>query len=159
MNFRTLLATTCLTFTVSSVAFAADATKIGMITTLSGPAGYLGQDIRDGFQLAIDAEGGKLGGKPVELVVEDRAGNGAFGLRRAASVDQRGTEAAASEITGEDDAHRLVPTGRDVIERSGIGSSSAANTPESRTSGFRRRFGPRRGPHRRAFARPAPPRP
>ncbi|EKF18180.1 extracellular ligand-binding receptor [Nitratireductor pacificus pht-3B] len=45
--------------------------KIGMITTLSGPAGYLGQDIRDGFQLAIDESGGSLGGVSVELVVED----------------------------------------------------------------------------------------
>jgi branched-chain amino acid transport system substrate-binding protein len=45
--------------------------KIGMITTLSGPGGYLGQDIRDAFQLAIDLEGGKLGGVPVELLVED----------------------------------------------------------------------------------------
>lgn len=45
--------------------------KIGMITTLSGPAGYLGQDIRDAFKLAIDLEGGKLGGVPVQLVVED----------------------------------------------------------------------------------------
>lgn len=45
--------------------------KIGMITTLSGPAGYLGQDIRDGFALAIEGNGGKLGGKPVELLVED----------------------------------------------------------------------------------------
>ncbi|WP_087587093.1 ABC transporter substrate-binding protein [Nitratireductor soli] len=45
--------------------------KIGMITTLSGPAGYLGQDIRDGFQLAIDESGGALGGVSVELVVED----------------------------------------------------------------------------------------
>ncbi|MDV2966685.1 ABC transporter substrate-binding protein [Nitratireductor aquimarinus] len=45
--------------------------KIGMITTLSGPAGYLGQDIRDGFQLAIDERGGSLGGVSVELVVED----------------------------------------------------------------------------------------
>lgn len=45
--------------------------KIGMITTLSGPGGYLGQDIRDAFKLAIDMEGGKLGGVPVELVVED----------------------------------------------------------------------------------------
>ena len=45
--------------------------KIGMITTLSGPGGYLGADIRDAFQLAIDLEGGKLGGVPVQVTVED----------------------------------------------------------------------------------------
>jgi branched-chain amino acid transport system substrate-binding protein len=45
--------------------------KIGMVTTLSGSGGYLGQDIRDGFKLAIDIEGGKLGGVPVQLLVED----------------------------------------------------------------------------------------
>ena len=47
--------------------------KIGMITTLSGPGGYLGEDIRDAFALAIDQEGGKLGGVPVQLLVEDDA--------------------------------------------------------------------------------------
>jgi branched-chain amino acid transport system substrate-binding protein len=45
--------------------------KIGMITTLSGPGGYLGADIRDAFQLAIEMEGGKLGGVPVTVTVED----------------------------------------------------------------------------------------
>jgi branched-chain amino acid transport system substrate-binding protein len=45
--------------------------KIGFITTLSGPAGYIGADIRDAFQLAIDGENGKLGGVPVQLIVED----------------------------------------------------------------------------------------
>ena len=53
------------------VAQAADAVKIGMITTLSGGGSGLGIDIRDGFQLAIDQEGGKLGGHAVELLVED----------------------------------------------------------------------------------------
>jgi branched-chain amino acid transport system substrate-binding protein len=43
--------------------------KIGFITTLSGPAGYLGADIRDGFLLALND--GKLGGVPVDLVIED----------------------------------------------------------------------------------------
>ncbi len=45
--------------------------KIGMITTLTTKAGYLGEDIRDGFQLAIDEESGKLGGTDVTLLVED----------------------------------------------------------------------------------------
>ena len=43
--------------------------KIGMITTLSGPGGYLGEDIRDGFMLGV--EDGKLGGVPVQVLVED----------------------------------------------------------------------------------------
>ncbi|MDH4568879.1 ABC transporter substrate-binding protein [Pseudomonas sp. BN414] len=50
---------------------AQDPVRIGFITTLSTPAGYLGEDARDAFRLAMDQEGGKLGGVPVELVVED----------------------------------------------------------------------------------------
>jgi len=50
---------------------AAAQVKIGFITTLSTPAGYLGQDARDGFMLAIDEEKGRLGGVPVQLIVED----------------------------------------------------------------------------------------
>ena len=50
---------------------AADPVKIGMITTLSTAGGYLGEDVRDGFRLAMDEEGGKLGGVPVQLLVED----------------------------------------------------------------------------------------
>lgn len=49
----------------------AEEIKIGMITTLSGPAGYLGQDVRDGFLLAIKEEGGMLGGTKVDVLVED----------------------------------------------------------------------------------------
>lgn len=50
---------------------AAEPVKIGMVTTLSTKAGYLGEDIRDGFQLAIDQGAGKLGGIAVDLMVED----------------------------------------------------------------------------------------
>jgi len=51
---------------------AADPVKIGFITTLSTAGGYLGEDARDGFLLAMSEEGGdKLGGVPVKLMVED----------------------------------------------------------------------------------------
>jgi branched-chain amino acid transport system substrate-binding protein len=56
---------------VSGAAAAADAVKIGMITTLTTKAGYLGEEIRDGFALAMEQGGGKLGGVKVELLVED----------------------------------------------------------------------------------------
>jgi len=45
--------------------------KIGMITTLSGPGGYIGEDVRDAFLLAMEEEKGMLGGVPVNLMVED----------------------------------------------------------------------------------------
>ncbi|MGW8193829.1 MAG: ABC transporter substrate-binding protein, partial [Desulforhopalus sp.] len=55
----------------ATLCYGAEPVKIGMITTLSTKAGYLGEDTRDGFKLAIAEEGGKLGGVPVELMVED----------------------------------------------------------------------------------------
>src|SRR6476469_873291 len=45
--------------------------KVGIIVTLSGPAAVLGQQSRDGFQLAVKDLGGKMAGKDVEVVVVD----------------------------------------------------------------------------------------
>ncbi len=50
---------------------AADAVKVGLLSTLSGPGAGLGVDIRDGFQLALKHSGGKLGGLPAEVIVAD----------------------------------------------------------------------------------------
>ena len=52
-------------------ASAADKVKIGFVSTLSGPSSALGVDIRDGFQLAVKLNGGKLGGLPAEVLVSD----------------------------------------------------------------------------------------
>jgi len=48
-----------------------DKLKIGVITTLSGPAAVLGQQLRNGFELAVQQLGGKLGGRGVEILVQD----------------------------------------------------------------------------------------
>ena len=45
--------------------------KIGVIVTLSGPPAALGQQVRDGFALAVKDLGGKMSGKEVEVVVVD----------------------------------------------------------------------------------------
>ncbi len=50
---------------------AADKLRIGFMTTLSGPAGALGVDIRDGFNLAVKHAGGNLGGIPLDLQIVD----------------------------------------------------------------------------------------
>ena len=56
----------------ATTARAADPVKIGFITTLSTAGGYIGEDARDGFLLAMQEEGGdKLGGIPVKLLIED----------------------------------------------------------------------------------------
>ena len=64
--------------------------KIGFIGTLSTPAGYLGEDERDAFLLAIKQGGGKLGGVPVELVVEDDGLKPATGKQTAEKMLQDG---------------------------------------------------------------------
>lgn len=55
----------------ATTGFAQEPVKIGFIGTLSGPGGALGQDQYDAFMLAVEQNGGKLGGVPVEVVRED----------------------------------------------------------------------------------------
>jgi len=45
--------------------------KIGHITSLSGSGAALGQDMLDGFMLAVDQQGGKLGGHAVNIISDD----------------------------------------------------------------------------------------
>jgi branched-chain amino acid transport system substrate-binding protein len=45
--------------------------KIGFISTLSGPQAALGEEILNGFRLAMEQEGGKLGGVAIDLAVGD----------------------------------------------------------------------------------------
>ena len=52
-------------------AHAASSVKIGFVSTLSGPAGAIGIEIRDGFQLALKLNGGKMGGLPADVLIGD----------------------------------------------------------------------------------------
>ncbi len=71
MRLAKLGAGVALSALLATGAVAQQPVKIGLITTLSGPGGYIGADARDAFNLAVEMEGGKLGGVPVQVVVED----------------------------------------------------------------------------------------
>jgi branched-chain amino acid transport system substrate-binding protein len=56
---------------LAAPAVAADKVKIGFITTLTTPAGVIGNDMVDAVQLAMEHIDGKMGGLDVELIIED----------------------------------------------------------------------------------------
>jgi branched-chain amino acid transport system substrate-binding protein len=66
----TLLAATACVLSLGA-AQAQDKLKIGFIGTLSGPPAVLGTQLRNGFLLGVKELGGKLGGREVEVVVQD----------------------------------------------------------------------------------------
>jgi len=68
---RQVLTVVAATAALAAPALAADNIKVGLLSTLSGPGAGLGIDIRDGFQLALKLNGGKLGGLPAEVIVAD----------------------------------------------------------------------------------------
>jgi branched-chain amino acid transport system substrate-binding protein len=66
-----LLAAAAALAALTSAAHAEDPIKVGIIATLSGPPAVLGQQLRNGFTMAVKDLGGKLGGRDVEIVVAD----------------------------------------------------------------------------------------
>jgi len=66
---RTIIAG--LALAIAMTASAADKVKIGFVSTLSGPNASIGSDIRDGINLAIKMNGGRLGGLPAEVLIGD----------------------------------------------------------------------------------------
>src|SRR5215470_18287390 len=68
---KKLISALLLSTVLALPAHAADKVKVGFLTTLSGPGGALGVDMRDAFQLAVKLNGGKLGGLPAEVDVVD----------------------------------------------------------------------------------------
>jgi branched-chain amino acid transport system substrate-binding protein len=70
MNTRSLSTLVALALGLAAFSVSAEV-KIGFLATLSGPAASLGQDQVDGFMLAVEQKGGKLGGATIKIIKED----------------------------------------------------------------------------------------
>src|SRR5215212_8885748 len=69
-RFKILGAVAALALGIGS-AEAQEKLKVGLLLTLSGPSAVLGQQAKNGFELAVKDLGGKLGGREAEVVVVD----------------------------------------------------------------------------------------
>jgi len=72
MTTRTALIAAAVLALIAGPATAQQKTvKIGFISTFSGPAAAIGNDMKNSFELALDHMGRKVGGLPVEVIYED----------------------------------------------------------------------------------------
>ncbi len=63
--------------------------KVGVLAPLTGALAGPGKDQRDGFLLYLEQNGNKLGGRDVEVVVEDDQGNPEAGIQAATRLVER----------------------------------------------------------------------
>jgi branched-chain amino acid transport system substrate-binding protein len=70
-SMRSFLAPLAALMVLAGPLHAADKVKVGFLSTLSGPSAAIGIDIRDGFNLVLQQNGGKLGGLPAEVAQGD----------------------------------------------------------------------------------------
>ncbi|HEX2652530.1 MAG TPA: ABC transporter substrate-binding protein [Xanthobacteraceae bacterium] len=71
MKLTSVVAATAAFGMLAGAAHAQEKLKVGVIVTLSGPPAVLGQQARNGFNLAVKMLDGKLGGRDVEVIVAD----------------------------------------------------------------------------------------
>ncbi|MCC2106552.1 MAG: ABC transporter substrate-binding protein, partial [Hyphomicrobiales bacterium] len=63
--------------------------KIGFLSTFSGPGGQLGQELLDGFNLALEENGKTIGGRPVEVIQGDDQAKPDVGRQAADKMIER----------------------------------------------------------------------
>lgn len=89
-----------------------DKIRIGFMTTFTGPAGAIGEDMRNSVETALDHLGRKMGGIPVEIVYEDDQQKPEIGKQK---VEKLLTKDKVHFVSGIIWSNVLIATYRDVI--------------------------------------------
>ena len=71
MKIKLFGPTTIVALALSLPAMAQSPIKIGFVSTFSGPQAAIGEDMRRSVELAKEHLGGKMGGRPFEIIYED----------------------------------------------------------------------------------------
>ena len=85
----------------ASAAYAADKLKVGVTATLEGTYTVLGEDGMRGYELAVDAHGGKAGGREIETIVGSTDASPDSAVRAAKKlVEQDKVDVLISPLSG-----------------------------------------------------------
>jgi branched-chain amino acid transport system substrate-binding protein len=91
---------------------AADPIKIGIPIGITGPVGSVGTQMRRACEFwakQVNAKGGLLGGRQIQLVIEDTGGNPATCVRKAQEMVEREGVRILTGITASNEALATVP--------------------------------------------------
>jgi branched-chain amino acid transport system substrate-binding protein len=102
--------------------------NIGLVAPQSGPLLHLGDEITNGFRLYLSANGGRLGGVPVNATVIDEGSTAASGLAAVTNAITSGSLSALVGIA----STAVFDAVRDTVEQARIpllGTGGASSTP------------------------------
>ena len=91
--------------------------RVGVLASLSGPFAQLGEDSRDGVELAFQEVGNQIAGRPVKLFIEDSAADPAKAVEKIAEVGQVDLVIVAVKLW---DTEEIAPTLRPLAERGAV---------------------------------------
>ena len=115
--------------------------KIGVASPLTGPQAHIGNDIKNGVQLAVDdlnAQGVEIGGKKVkfELIAEDDEAN----PTKATTVAQKLVDAKVAGVVGHFNSGASIPASK-IYSDAGVPQISPSSTnPKYTEQGFKTTF-------------------
>jgi branched-chain amino acid transport system substrate-binding protein len=113
----------------ASSAFAAEKLNVGYMTTLTGPAGLLGEEMVNAFRLGVEHLGGRIGGMETVLVVVDDQLKPQVGVQVAQRLiaKDKVDVIAGLLFTNVSEAvlNAVLPTGQLVVASGGVASQRA----------------------------------
>ena len=128
MIYRVLSLAVALTLLATTTASAADPIRIGILAPLSGIFAQAGKDMLDGLRMGLEAGGGQVAGRKIELIEEDDEGNPATAQAKYRKLVQQDKVHALTGVLLSNIGYALVPP----IERDEV-PSLYLTTPDDLT--------------------------
>ncbi|MFT5258301.1 MAG: branched-chain amino acid transport system substrate-binding protein [Saprospiraceae bacterium] len=115
----------------------ADAIKVGFVTTLTTPAGVIGEDMQNAVNLAVEHLGAKMAGKDLEVIFEDDGFKPEIGKQKTDKLIKKDN---VDFVAGYIWSHVLLASSKSVLDSGKILISSNAGPSQLAGKGCHENF-------------------